>query len=202
MQTDLQKEDKDLMRKLDNFSNKYDIELNYIKKEIRKGNKIALAVFAKDPNKQNFYEKTAAKYISKIEGVRNFKNLGNQELYICGGVVFGKEKLEQYPKAKTIDFCWEYASYKVYASHKYTSEEGGSQGSAYKDLQLFIEEARENKENNTLFLVIADGVYYTKIDRKLGITRIENLKSSCTKSVSVCSIYGLRDWLERLKQHL
>lgn len=67
----------------------------------------------------------------------------------CDGAVIEKNELKLYPKAKTIDFEWDYKGYKIYASHKYTKDRGGAQDNQYKDLQEFIRQCRESTLKKT-----------------------------------------------------
>ena len=196
---DLDKGEPNLLQKISRFAIKYDVEEEYVKTEIRNGHKITLAYFSKDPSRQNFYERVAADYIrNRIEGVKNFRNLANNELYVCRGKIIRRQDLKEYPTAKTIDFSWEYERYQVYVSHKYTHESGGAQDNAYKDLQSFIQEARENRDDDHVFIAIADGAYYQQQNGKVGTTRFENMQRACTSCVKISTIYTLQSILNSL----
>ena len=66
------------------------------------------AFFAKDPKKQNIYEKVLIKYIGSLDFVSDFQKLssvGKNSLYIDRGVV---RKGNEYPyqrPAKSVDFA-------------------------------------------------------------------------------------------------
>ena len=162
------------------------------------------ATFAKNPNKQNFYEKKAAKFIDNLQGVENFINLPNNKLAVVRGSVFDYQEISTkggITKAKTIDFQWVYNGFLCYATHKYTAEAGGSQDSAYKDLQLFIEECNSCSLPRTFFFVIADGDYYDLLDSKVKVTRIKRLKQLSNKSnVYTCTINELEILLQQVCQ--
>lgn len=162
------------------------------------------ATFAKNPNKQNFYEKEAAKFIDNIQGVEKFVNLPNNDLAVMGGGVFKYQDIRAKggtSKAKTIDFQWVYNGFDCFATHKYTAEAGGSQDSAYKDVQAFIEECNGCSLSQTLFFAIADGDYYDLLDSKVKVTRIERLKQLSNKSkVYACTINELETLLHQVCQ--
>ena len=82
---------------------------------------------------------------------------------------------------------------------KYTKASGGSQGSAYKDLQLFIGESNPSVLQNTYFVAIADGEFYQKLDGKAKTTRIQRLKDLANKSkVFACEITELEALMKNL----
>ena len=195
----LLKKDKDLLKKIEDFAEKYLIEEEYIKEKILVKESISLAMFSKEPTKQNIFEKIASGFISKIEGVKNFQKLPNTSHYVCNGVVIKKEDLKQYPKAKTIDFTWKFSKFTIYCSHKYTKDSGGAQDNQYKDLQGFIEECRDNKKTDVVFIAIADGEYYQMQNGRAGMKKIDNLRQMCTSSVKVCDICELEQVLNNLK---
>lgn len=192
-------DDKGLLLKIDNFSKKYLIEKDYIKKQILNSEPISLAQFAKNPTKQNFFEGIASNFIRNIRGVFDFEKLPNNKLYVCDGSLIEKKDLQLYPKAKTIDFSWRFKNLYIYCSHKYTKDSGGAQDNQYKDLQDFISQCRDNKKRNKVFIVVADGEYYQKQNGRVGVKKIDNLARMCTDSVKVCTIYELENVLNSLK---
>lgn len=194
----LENKDKQLLKKMQKYSEKYEISMDDIVREINSNNKFAINYFAKDPKNQNFYEKTAADYISAIAGVTDFKNLGNAALYLVRGAVVAKKDNQIYPNAKTIDFSFKYQDKCIYVSHKYTYEDGGAQHGQYVDLKAFIKEARDGSQQGNFFIAIADGPYYQRKDASANKIRIENLKSMCTPSVKVCIIEELEEVLKQL----
>lgn len=194
----LEKKDKQLMLKISKASHKWKIDIEEIKSAILE-NKVAAASFAINPTKQNIYEKTAADIIRKIAGVNDFKNLPNDKLFVIKGMVIEKKEIGALSDTKSIDFSWSYNNKKIYASHKYTSEEGGAQSNQYKDLKHFIEEARHNKDGDIVFIAIADGPFYLRGKTNQYKNRIEEMQKMCTPAVKVCDIYGLEDILNNLK---
>ena len=160
-------------------------------------------MFATDPTKQRFHEKLAKCFIEKINGVENLELLPNSKLYLVSGKIKDKKELtkENPPKAKSLDFFWQYDDYKIYVSHKYTKDEGGAQENQYNDLKTFIEEANKCNAENTVFIAIADGEFYKRNNGKAGRTRIKNLKHLAnTKNVFACAIEELESLLKNLKK--
>ena len=150
-----------MMVKIKNWAEKFNYDYEIIKKKIL-DDEIFACVFVKDPRKQNIYEKTAAKYISSIEGISEFKKLpnsGKNALYINKGVLCHNKKGE----SKSIDFIWKFKDITFLASHKYTKDSGGGQDNQYNDIMHFLKNSRENQDY--YFLAICDGPYYLeKID--------------------------------------
>lgn len=193
----LKNKDVQLVKKIKKRSDEYGIPVNKIIDEIFNCD-TAVIPFVKIPAKQNFYEKTAVRMIKEIEGVLNFNNLPNNQLYVCNGAVFDKDELRNYPSGKTLDFKWEYKNYTIYASHKYTKDTGGAQDSQYKELQEFIKECRDTKLSKTIFIAIADGDYYFTENGRAGTTKIEHLKSLCTQKTIACRMENLKSELDTL----
>ena len=191
--------DEYFMTKIINASIRWGISEEEIIKSVS-NDLVAAAHFAKDPIKQNIYERIAADYISKIDDITYFENLPNNKLVVANGEVELKKRNGKITrsKAKSIDFSWTYNNKKIYASHKYTKEEGGAQDNQYQDLQNFIIEARENKDKGIVFIAIADGPYYQRNDPIEGMSRMEVMEKMCTSSVRVCDIYELEKILKNL----
>ena len=179
--------------KINNFCQLHGFEKEYILEQITT-NDVVAACFSKNPNKQNFYEEIAADFIKEINGVTDFEKLPTNNLFVVSGGVMTKEELRRHgvsAVAKTIDFCWKYGDVQFYASHKYTKQEGGSQGNQYKDLQAFISAARGTNKENTCFVAIADGEFYLGKDGQSGKPRIRRLKDLVTENVFACTICEL-----------
>ena len=118
--------------------------------------------FAKDPAKQNIYEKLAANYISKIKDVKDFRNLpNNAKMY----VVDGKVTSERLNDVKSIDFFFKVGDYNFYASHKYIKATyGGAQDNQYNDIRNFLRNCKKVSNGRNYYLAICDGAYFnTKI---------------------------------------
>lgn len=188
--------------KIDNFCSLHDISHDHLIQQI-KSNRIVAACFAINPKKQNFYEKTAAKHIRNISGVEKFETLPNNALVVMQGAVLDRRSLRAQGGtaiAKTIDFKWEYRTATFYASHKYTKQEGGSQGSQYKDLQIFIEQARDTTLRDTFFIAIADGAFYSGQNGQAGVSRIERLKALASgDKVFACRIDEIEALMKGLR---
>ena len=189
--------------KINNFSDLYGIDRDRILHEIA-NNEIVAAKFAKNPNKQNFYEKIAADYISRLPGVKSFINLGNNAKGLVSGGVISQNELEKmgiHSEVKTIDFEWKFKGYTFYASHKHTSQSGGTQDSAYKELQTFIEHGNKSTTDKQVFLVIADGPFYQKLNRKDKMTRIDRLKELSNKErVFACTINEIEELMNKIAE--
>ena len=202
----LRNKNDDLMYKIKKRSNEYGIPEKQIIVEIAKYD-TAVIPFVISPARQNFYEKIAYSIIKNIEGISELEKLPNNNLFVCNGVIMNKDvlkKLKQYPSAKTIDFKWNYNEYSIYASHKYTKDSGGSQDSAYKDLQEFIKASRDTKLVKTIFVAIADGDYYFTEDgnAEAGTTKMKHLESLCTQKVIACRMETLKEKLDKVCKNL
>lgn len=189
--------DRDLEYKINNFCDLHGFNKSKLIDDLRT-NEHLRAFFAKDPKKQNIYEKIAAQYIESLEGVSHFEKLPQKALYICNGGILNedaKRKTGVNTTAKTIDFKWTFCDKAFYASHKYTEQEGGAQGNQYKDLKAFINEANKTTLKNTCFIAIADGEFYDGNNGQAGMTRIESLKreANSNKGVYACRICDLVD---------
>ena len=183
-------ETKDMQLKIVNWANKFGYSFDTIKKKIV-GDKIFRCVFAKDPAKQNLYQSIAAKHINSLEIVKNFQVLpagGSNAIYLTNGKILKGGLLKNQSKdIKSIDFVWNCGDLTFYASHKYTEISGGAQDNQYKDIQDFLNHARDCNEKNTIFLAICDGDYYLQKDSKTGdetkIKRLQRLTDNKTSFV-------------------
>ena len=188
--------DKDALdKKINTFCNLHGFEKQFVIAEIKRS-EVVQAFFAINPNKQNFYEKKAAKAIESIDGVTCFKNLPNNFLYLVNGGIMTKEEIKNTgisTQTKTIDFQWSYKNKTFYASHKYTKESGGAQHLQYKDLEGFISEANKSGQKNIFFIAVADGKFYQTTETS-SETRLNKLKTEAnnSKGVYACSINELK----------
>lgn len=190
-------------KKISNFCELHSFKREDVEKQI-KNNEIVAAVFARDPQRQNFFEKTAAEFIKNIQGITDFELLPKSKFYISSGNLMTKEGLEEgggRSKAKSIDFCWLYKGNKFYAYHKHSWNTGGSQDNQYSDIQRFIEESRPSRRANRYYVAIADGEFYQGQNGKARITRIENLKQISKgggERVFACTIDELEAEMKRV----
>ena len=189
--------DKKLLYKIQSASQRWNISVSEIKESITK-DRVAAAHFAVDPSKQKIHEKTAAEFIRNLNAVVDFNHLPNKALYVSNGVPITGDELKTYPAAKTIDFKWQYGTFKIYASHKYTHDSGGAQGNQYKDLQAFIQACRGSINPELRFIAIADGPFYQEYNGRANKTRLDKLQSMCTPQVSACTIHDLKEVLDTL----
>lgn len=184
---------KDLIIKIVNFADRWSYEEEFVKNELLNDNDMFLLTFAKDPGKQTFHQRHAAKWLQVIPFVENFQELpsgGKGAYYILKGSIIkgGIKKLktdEIIPKS--IDFGWEYRfkekKLQFYATHKHTKISGGSQDNQYRDVQEFHMQAKECNDKNCCLLSITDGAYYLLNDTSVSenISKIEYLNSNLLK---------------------
>mgnify|MGYP000241638231 CR=1 FL=1 len=186
--------DANLKKKIANFAERHGYTVDEVLKKIKKDPMFA-AHFAVDPSRQNLYETIAARYIGALPLVNDFKKLHNGALSVLQGAVMSKKELDKQggtSRAKTIDFAWDTCGKQIYASHKYTRDEGGAQDNQYGDIQQFIREARDSTLKNTIFLAIVDGPYYEG-------ARLSVLKSLANnRNVFAMSIDELPRWLKSI----
>lgn len=176
LQIDLRNNEKNIGIKIENWSKKFGLNPSVVRKKIVDDNVFSLH-YIKDPSKQNFYEKLAAKHIEGFLNVKNFKNLsgsGTNALVIHNGLLLLRNNVTA-ETVKTIDFEWDYKGTKCYATHKYTKNFGGAQDNQYKDVRDFMKNARGNNQEKVLFFAICDGDYYQKKVRRS--SKIEALNS-------------------------
>lgn len=195
---------KGFKKKINNFCKKhgfYEDDIIALIKSESKASEIVRALFAKDPKKQNIFEKMACEFIKEM-GVDEFENLPNNELIVNNGAVIERKTFKSKggtAQAKTIDFKWKYRGATFYASHKYTKEGGGAQDNQYKDLQAFIKDANPTTLANTYFIVIADGPYYNTRDAEMGKSRIDTLKSRAhAPAVHACTMGELEALMKKI----
>lgn len=138
-------------------------------------------LFAKAPLRQNICEDLAAVHIRRyIADKGSFLRLpqgGNDSWHIVENV--GVLREEDLPSehargrvVKSLDFAWKSGSTWVFASHKHTGDEGGSQDNQHNDLKAFISAATSLPEeivtpngeltSDVVFLAICDGPYYQR----------------------------------------
>lgn len=114
--------------------------------------------FAKDPAKQNIYEKLAASYVSGIEDVVDFRNLPNSAKMF---IVEGKVTSERLNDVKSIDFHFKVGDNNIYASHKYIKATyGGAQDNQYNDIRNFLRNCNKISSGNDYYIAICDGPYF------------------------------------------
>ena len=195
--------DKDFAIKIKKYCQKFGIKEEDIIKRLKAKDLITLSIFAKDPNKQNFYEKTAAKYIKNINGVYHFISLpttGQNTKFAYKDSIISKSKWDQInvnniPKPKSIDFQWKFKvkTTQFYAFHKYIKESGGAQDNQFNDIVYAILNA-QNKTSKTKhkILFICDGDYFTE-------DKLNKLKAMIkNKNHIILSINELKNYLMKI----
>lgn len=160
---------------------------------------IFCAIFSKDPNKQNFFKKIAAKYIKNIKFVKNFHKLnnhGSKSKFLFDGKVFSNTNDKKNKFTKTIDFTWQIENisgqkYNCYAYHEFIKEAGGAQNNQFTNVKNTIKNANLGNESN-LFFFICDGEYFTDL-------KFEQLKSIAeSKNIYIMKIISLKKLLEKI----
>lgn len=189
----------DFQLKIDKYCEKFDISKKDVLNKIASGDKITISIFVKDPAKQNFYEKTAANYIKKLDNVYNFKNLANSgknAIFIFQDTI-RKNNFKIDYKTKTVDFMWKTYPNNVqyYAYHKYIREKGGAQDNQFNDVLCSIKSTKNpNSNSKHKVLFICDGHYFNK--KKLNELR-EKIQN---KNHKVLKIEELKEYLIRTHQ--
>ncbi|MCL2844069.1 MAG: hypothetical protein FWE23_01250 [Chitinivibrionia bacterium] len=189
----------DMKFKIQSWADKFGYSFDEILEKIKK-DPIFSCVFAKDPAKQNLYQKLAANYIERLSVVKDFATLpqgGKKALYLVNGKLLDGNVLDKASKdTKSIDFAWKVGDYLFFASHKYTKDSGGAQDNQYADIQEFLRHARDNNYKKHIFLAICDGKYYLQKDAQTGSeTKIERLKKLTCQNSFVITIEELERFL-------
>jgi hypothetical protein len=147
----------DFVLKITNHAEKFGREYDEVKSKIMTDDMYA-EWFAKDPAKQNIYEKLAADYISKIDGIENFRNLPNSAKMF---VIEGKVTSERLNDVKSIDFQFKIGDNNFYTSHKYIKATyGGAQDNQYNDIRNFMRNCDKVATGNDYYIAICDGPYF------------------------------------------
>lgn len=200
-------ETKDGKIKISKWATKFEYPFDVIKKKII-NDKIFRCVFAKDPSKQNIYQKLAAEYIKTLDSVKKFQTLpagGKKAFYLSNGKILKGSQLDKKSKdTKSLDFFWQTASSTIYASHKYTGDDnGGAQDNQYQDIQKFLKQAHDFNEKNSILIMICDGSYYLRKDSSTGdetrLKRLERLTDN--KTTFVKTIDELEEFLNSLQSN-
>jgi len=188
--------------KIRNFCELHGFTVLDVKRQIQ-SNDVVAALFTKNPNKQNLFERIAAEFIRHLPGVEEFEQLPNRALHVFSGQILrGDEVRDMQPAGripKSIDFRWKYGGVEFYAAHKYTKEAGGAQGNQYHDLQSFITAASLSGHRNRRFIAIADGPFYAGQNGTVGVSRMRRLQQlATTRYVEACAIDELADVMRRM----
>lgn len=140
-----------LVRKIENYIERF--ALNSSVEDILvkiKEDYLFAATFAKDPGRQNIAEIVQLEEISKYCEVKKLSNTGKNALYISNNKVNSTKG-----ETKSLDAIIN----DTYCSLKYTNEDGGTQDNQRTDIKLFLNVAKNCKED---FAAIVDGIYWEK----------------------------------------
>lgn len=158
----------DFVIKITNHADKFGREYDEVKSKIMDDDMYA-EWFAKDPAKQNIYEKLAASYISKVENVEDFINLpSNTKMFVINGQITS----DRLNDVKSID--------------------GGAQDNQYNDIRNFLRNCNKVSSGNNYYIAICDGPYF---DRKIQILNNDFGSSN----VIAMNIDYLEDFINKIK---
>ncbi|MCY3884160.1 MAG: hypothetical protein OXG24_04505 [Gammaproteobacteria bacterium] len=178
--------DKDLLKRIEWFVDRFGFQPQTVRDEIRR-NKMFSAHFAKDPRRTGFHEKVAACWLKQFGNtISEFKTLpksGKNAWYITSD---GHMQKNVRPKpSKSLDFKWKTGRFTVYATHKYTREGGGNQDSQYDEVKLTLRHFQNGAvDDDTMFLAIVDGPYYTE-EKLTELNRFERIKAPYCKAMHI-----------------
>lgn len=156
-----------LMKKIKFFSERTDIPEHEVISDIQQS-RTAAAQFAKDPKRQNIYEKISLEFMkgrAEKHGI-NIVKLPQGEtnaLYLDeNGAIRAKRRTNDRTIGKALDFVASKGNQKVYISHKYTGEPGGMQGSQSDEQLHYMKKfaGSEGLEPGVHFAAVCDGQYY------------------------------------------
>jgi hypothetical protein len=182
-------ENSDFVLKITNHAEKFGRSFDEVKEKIMNDDMYA-EIFAKDPSKQNIYEKLAAKYISDLDIVSNFRNLPNSaKMFVVEGFVVNTRQND----VKSIDFHFKIGEKNIYASHKYIKATyGGAQDNQYNEVRNFLRNCNKINSGNDFYIAICDGPYFE--------TKIETLNIEFgSDNVIAMNIDGLSDFIKSIK---
>lgn len=185
----LEIEKSDFVLKITNHAEKFGRSFDEVKEKIMNDDMYA-EIFAKEPSKQNIYEKLAAKYISDLDIVSNFRNLSNStKMFVVEGFVVNTRQND----VKSIDFHFKIGEKNIYASHKYIKATyGGAQDNQYNEVRNFLRNCNKINSRNDFYIAICDGPYFE--------TKIETLNSEFgSDNVIAMNIDGLSDFIKSIK---
>ncbi len=189
----------DMQLKVANWAEKYQYPVEDVLAKIVQDPMFA-AHFAKDPSKQGLHEEVASRWLSAHLPVQNFQVLPKsaQAFYVYDGKICqGNTERGHDRSTKSIDFAWDMQGLRVYASHKYTHQGGGSQDNQCQDLAGFLIAANACQDPTYRFVAIADGDYYHTNMQDLNITRMEWLQRHIKSPwVFVGSSVEVKAWVQ------
>lgn len=170
-----------LKEKVGKFAEKFGFKEKDVISEIE-SDEIVAANFIKDPAKQNFYQNQALeflKFMGIVEKAELLSSSGKNAWYVKDGVLGHKRDAAK--TIKSIDFRIKLKTGEIiWASHKYTKEDGGAQDNQKNDLMIFVKNARKYTGED-IMMVIADGDYYNA-------GRVADFKREARGKVVICNM--------------
>ena len=154
--------------KVENYCDRWGDSIVDVKKKILTDDRFA-RFFIKDPKRRNIYEKLAIYYLSNVlkKDIVKLSAGGSNALCIKNGEIIKGSSTTQ--STKSIDFKEERDGKIYYYTHKYIESDGGAQDNQYRDMCHFADEATkyvEKHDDNVNFILLADGSYFDRKDRK------------------------------------
>lgn len=163
--------DPSVRKKIANWARLRGINLQDVMTDIESSRYFRYA-FAKDPVRQNLYERLALDFLRGLPLLRDVAKLaagGEKSLFVHKGILTLGENISRTrradSKSKSIDFKFTVKpigdrkhDIVCYAMHKYTEGEGGAQDNQYSDLRLFLYNCPRDRQE--CFIAFADGDYY------------------------------------------
>jgi hypothetical protein len=169
-----------------------------------------LSIVAKNTSRQDYYEDALVNYIDSLNIVANVRKLpksGFGSLYIQRGILVKNVKIEDAPKdVKSLDLEITLNSGEiVYATHKYTEDDGGAQNNQHKDVENTL---RHNIKSDGTFgenklVAICDGLYYNKPRGKKGLSpkKIDLVKQVAKETGTyVCDYTTFADFIKEIEE--
>ena len=154
--------------------------------DLAAGEEYLITILAKDPTKQNTYEKTAIKIFKENNiDIIKLPSLGASKVIIRdNNIEIGKNKKKN--DSRALDFKITTMNKIYYISHKYTKHLTGAHQENQLNEQIhFLEKASLVKDSNIIFVALCDGPFYKQENI---VTR---LQASTTKQAISCDIYKL-----------
>ena len=159
---ELQQDERNLLNKIATYVEKFGYSESEVREKIQNDEMFA-AHFAIDPKRQRLHEKIADDWLNKTDGIKSFKKLspsGENSWHVTSD---GKiQQGERSEPGKLLDFRWIAGGITYFASHKYTEESGGAQGSHFEQMYNLLKKFQKCRETNHVLIVIVDGSYYTE----------------------------------------
>ena len=163
--------------------------------------------YCKNPGRQSSHQSIFAAWLhglpkSLVQGAKALPSRGPGSLYVSQGKVVSYATHHERPEganAKSIDFVWTSGGYTIYATHKFTGQEGGAQDNQYHDIQRFLQEARHNTQQHERFIAVCDGPYYQgTAPENRQLSRIAYLQATCSRNTMALPSSALVGWLQSL----